>query len=85
VSLCDPANRGILVFTITSGSFSYKYDASPSGLNIQPANLVSALSIPNVPPGPYNYTANVMGRAGGLLQAYNRTFEADHITGSPFC
>ncbi|MGE0058407.1 MAG: hypothetical protein AB7P33_10585 [Dehalococcoidia bacterium] len=85
VSLCDPANRGILLFTVTSGSFSYKYDATPSGLNIQPADLVSSLSIPNVPPGTYSYQANILGRNGSLLQSYNRTSDQDRIVSSPFC
>lgn len=85
VSLCDGANRGILLFTITSGSFSYRYDATPSGLNIQPADLVSSLSIPNVPPGTYSYSANILSRNGGLLQSYNRSSDQDRIVSSPFC
>ncbi len=85
VNLCDAANRGILLFVVTSGSFTYRYDATPSGLNIQPADLVSSLSIPNVPPGTYSYQANILGRNGSLLQSYNRTSDQDRIVSSPFC
>lgn len=85
VNLCDPAGRGILLFTITSGAFSYKYDATPSGLNIQPANLPAQLSVPNVPPGTYSWSANTLSRSGSLLQTYFKSSDQDRIVSSPFC
>jgi hypothetical protein len=85
VSLCNPATTGILLFRVTSGSFAYSYDASVSGLNLQPADLVSTLTIPNVPPGTYQYQANTLNRSGSLLQTYSRTSDQDRIVQSPFC
>ena len=84
-ALCDGANRGILVLKITSGAFSYSYDASSGGLNIQPPDLVASLSVPNVPPGVYSYSVNTLSRAGTQLQLASGQAEGDRIGRAPFC